>query len=292
MFSYLSRTLPFLYCEIVGHSHKELDEEAESPTTAYLTYHNEPAEWAEHIARKHGVSYWRPGSEISALHFFCSYCDDFIYIPTAAPSSRDEHYAMHLEEAKQVVAKRGYNEALITSKGISIISVRHPRSCIFCFHNISLTVCERLTGASENVGNSTLSDEAKNHYRAHFNSIEDCVPCPASALASTDYPLCLCTATFTAAELDEHLIETHHLYNMKGLSIKVQPPTPKKRGRPSSKPVPPSPKQQKRIPLTEIPINQPAARFGARDGKLFFERVEKDDTEAEPKPVQSSGDDE
>lgn len=177
-------------------------------------------DWAEHLAGIHQLTTYMS----SSLVFFCSFCDDYISFGIAGPSARDAHYQSHLIEALDRIEMYGYNSVNSTANGQSLIAVRQPWSCVFCAHNNNLTASDRIAICNEAVGKA-YNPERREHLHTHFLELGDTVtPCPASAAAGADRPLCSSTTSFTSEQLEEHLIVNHRIFQAAGLAEKQPKP--------------------------------------------------------------------
>jgi hypothetical protein len=171
-------------------------------------------DWAEHLAKIHQLTTFTS----SSLVFFCAFCDDYTSFGIAGPSARDAHYQSHMIEALNRIKMYGYNPVQSTARGQSIITVRQPWSCVFCVHDNSLTASERIAICNEAVGKAYNPDR-REHLHAHFLELGDAVtPCPASAAAGADHPLCSSTALFRSEQLEEHLVKSHGIFQAMGLA--------------------------------------------------------------------------
>lgn len=175
--------------------------------------------WSDHLAADHGLACVVP----SSLVFFCAFCDTYVSFGISGPSMRVNHYLQHLPEAFRLIKELGYNEVNSTVDGISILSVRNPWFCIFCIHDTTLPADRRLAVSNEwsSTNSKTLRD---NHLKAHFATIKDLVvPCPASAAAGADNPMCLSNEHYNSQELEQHLLKLHRIYRVQGYSTAALP---------------------------------------------------------------------
>lgn len=49
------------------------------------------------------------------------------------------------------------------------------------------------------------------------------MPCPASAAAGAETPMCLSTKLYNSQELEQHCLEVHRIYHVKGFSTATLP---------------------------------------------------------------------
>lgn len=159
----------------------------------------------------------------AALVFFCSFCNDYVSFGISGPSKRVNHYLEHLPEAFRSFQELGYNEVHSTARGTIGLSVRNPRFCNFCVHDATLPLDLRLAFGNERIS-SNHSEEWRKHLLEHFAAIKGLtVPCPASAAAEAETPMCLSTKLYNSQELEQHCLEVHHIFRFKGLSTAVLP---------------------------------------------------------------------
>ena len=171
-------------------------------------------EWSDHLATAHGLTYYLP----STLVFFCCFCDEYVSYGIAGPSARIQHYDTHLKEAFDAVKKHGYNEVRSTSNGLELLTVRHPWFCIWCLHDSKLAAPDRIATCNEKTGH-VYGRAEKDHLLRHFLDIKGLLtPCPASAAAGAEFPLCSSTNKFGALELEQHLQHEHGIHRATGLS--------------------------------------------------------------------------
>ena len=175
--------------------------------------------WSDHVATDHGLTWLKP----AALVFFCSFCNDHASFGVSVPSKRVKHYLEHLPEAFRSIRELGYNEVHSTARGTMILSVRNPCFCIFCVHDATLPADLRLAFGNEKTS-SNHSAEWRKHLVLHFAAIEGLtVPCPASAAAGAESPMCLSTKLYNSQELEQHCLEVHRIFRLKGLSTAALP---------------------------------------------------------------------
>ena len=175
--------------------------------------------WSDHVATDHGLTWLKP----AALVFFCAFCNDHVSFGVSGPSKRVKHYFENLPEAFRSIRQLGYNEVYSTARGNMILSVRNPCFCIFCVHDATLPADVRLAFGNEKTF-INHSAEWRQHLLQHFATIEGLtVPCPASAVAGAESPMCLSTKLYTSQELEQHCLEVHRIVRLKRLSTAALP---------------------------------------------------------------------
>ena len=127
------------------------------------------------------ISTWNPKPT------FCEFCYEFVL-----PHELDARFELHIGAADSLVKANGYTGLMGFGRTLQ------PRLCIFCFHDRSISVSQRLdTQCSQGI------DRYHRHINMHLNAIEHAIPCPA-------FPdLCTMSEPLDSMQMKHHLAAVH-----------------------------------------------------------------------------------
>jgi hypothetical protein len=118
---------------------------------------------------------------------FCEFCYEFVL-----SHELDAHFELHMDAVDLFVKANGYTGLMGLGRTLK------PRLCIFCYHDKTLCVSQRLdTQCSQG------SDRFQQHIAMHLKAMKHAIPRPA-------YPdLCTLSECLDSTKMRDHLARIH-----------------------------------------------------------------------------------
>jgi hypothetical protein len=148
-------------------------------------------------------------STTSPKPVFCEFCYEFVL-----PHELDAHFELYIDATDLFVKANGYIGLIGLGRTLM------PRLCIFCYHDKTLCVSQRLDTQC-----NQRSDKFQRYIDMHLKAIKHAIPCPA-------YPeFCTLSECLDSTKIRNHLARVHGIIIKEKTKTKTKTKTKRKRKR-------------------------------------------------------------